>query len=192
MWRHHGTSVVGVFSGDRNTTGITGICPDANVRAISQFPLSQDWGPARAIRLAADLLSAGDIILIELQSAGPRFNFAIRDDQRGYIPIEWFPDNLAAIQYAVSRGIIVIEAAANGEENLDDPIYDVNPAAPTGSFPATWRNPFRRSPFDSGAILVGAGAPPSGTHGRDHGIDRSRLSFQIMAQWLTRKDGERK
>ena len=30
---------------------------------------------------------------------------------------------------------------------------------------------------DSGAILVGAGAPPPGTHGRDHGPDRSRLDF---------------
>ena len=28
-----------------------------------------------------------------------------------------------------------------------------------------------------GAIVVGAGAPPPGTHGRDHGPDRSRLDF---------------
>jgi hypothetical protein len=30
---------------------------------------------------------------------------------------------------------------------------------------------------DSGCILVGAGAPPKGTHGNDHGADRSRLGF---------------
>src|SRR6185295_8066520 len=29
----------------------------------------------------------------------------------------------------------------------------------------------------SGAILVGAGAPPPGTHGRNWGADRSRLDF---------------
>ncbi len=44
-------------------------------------------------------------------------------------------------------------------------------------FPAGWRNSFRRSNRDSGAIVVGAGAPPPGTHGRDHGPDRSRLDF---------------
>ena len=32
-------------------------------------------------------------------------------------------------------------------------------------------------PLDSGAIVVGAGAPPPGTHDRDHGPDRSRLGF---------------
>lgn len=38
-------------------------------------------------------------------------------------------------------------------------------------------NPLNRSNRDSGAIVVGAGAPPPGTHGRDHGPDRSRLDF---------------
>src|SRR5207237_3049988 len=44
-------------------------------------------------------------------------------------------------------------------------------------FPGTWSNPFARGTRDSGAIVVGAGAPPPGTHGRDHGPDRSRLDF---------------
>ena len=44
-------------------------------------------------------------------------------------------------------------------------------------FPAGWRNSFRRTNRDSGAIVVGAGAPPPGTHGRNHGPDRSRLDF---------------
>ena len=41
---------------------------------------------------------------------------------------------------ATSRGIIVVEAAGNGAENLDDALYQT--AAP--GFPAGWRNPFRR------------------------------------------------
>jgi hypothetical protein len=67
----------------------------------------------------------------------------------------------------------VVEAAGNGAENLDDAIYNVRPAG----FPASWTNPFNRNNRDSGAIVVGAGAPPEGTHGRNHGPDRSRLSF---------------
>lgn len=169
-WRNHGTAVVGIFSADINSFGITGICPEAHVRAVSIFG---GQGSAAAIRRAADLLNPGDILLIELHRAGPRFDFTPRDDQRGYIPVEWWPDDFDAIRYAVSRGILVVEAAGNGGEDLDDPIYDV----PAPGFPSDWSNAFRRTARDSGAILVGAGAPPPGTHGRDHGPDRSRLAF---------------
>ena len=169
-WRNHGTAVVGEIGGDRNAIGITGICPDANVRAISIFG---GTGSANAIRQAADALRAGDVILIELHRPGPRFNFAGRDDQRGYIAVEWWEDDFAAIRYATARGVIVVEAAGNGAENLDDALYSTRPAG----FPPAWTNPFNRANRDSGAVVVGAGAPPPGTHGRDHGPDRSRLDF---------------
>lgn len=172
-WRNHGTAVLGEFHGDRNSFGVTGICPTANVRGISVF----DDGAAAAIRLAADMLGSGDIILVELHYPGPRFNFEPREDQLGYIPAEWWPDNFTAIQYATQKGIIVVEAAGNGAENLDDPLYDQNPDPPQGPFPAIWSNPFRRNQLDSGAILVGAGAPPPGTHGQNWGPDRSKLDF---------------
>ncbi len=168
-WRNHGTAVIGEFGGDHNGFGITGICSDANVRAIAIFGI----GSAAAIRNAANALGPGDIILIELHRPGPRHAFANRNDQRGYIAVEWWPDDLAAIRYATSRGVIVVEAAGNGAEDLDDPLYDV----PAAGFPASWRNPFRRGAADSGAVIVGAGAPPPGTHGRNHGPDRSRLDF---------------
>jgi Subtilase family len=173
-WRNHGTAVVGEIGGDRNPFGITGICPDANVRAVSIFG---GLGSAGAIRHAANALNAGDIILIELHRPGPRHNFQPRQDQLGYVAIEWWPDDYQAIRYAIGRGVIVVEAAGNGAENLDDAIYNVNPPSPNGPFPSWWQNPFRRSPLDSGAIVVGAGAPPPGTHGRNHGPDRSRLGF---------------
>lgn len=170
-WRNHGTAVVGVFGGDRNGQGVTGIAPDANTRAISIF--GPGMGSAAAIRQAANALGAGDIILLELHRPGPRFAFQARGDQRGYIAIEWWPDDFDAIRFAIGRGVIVIEAGGNGAENLDDPVYS-NPAA---GFPATWTNPFNRNNRDSGAIIVGAGAPPPNTHGRNHGADRSRLAF---------------
>ena len=169
-WRNHGTAVLGEFSGDVNSFGVLGISADAVVSAVSIFG---GLGSAAAINAAAARLGAGDVILIELHRPGPRFNFAARNDQRGYIAIEWWPDDFAAIRNAVNRGIIVVEAAGNGAENLDDAIYQ-NPAP---GFPAGWTNPFRRANRDSGAIVVGAGAPPPGTHGRNHGADRSRLDF---------------
>ncbi|HEV2915075.1 MAG TPA: S8 family serine peptidase [Pyrinomonadaceae bacterium] len=181
-WRNHGTAVIGIISGDPNDFGITGICPDANLRAISVFGDSAGgpvagWSSAAAIRLAADALQPGDIMLIELHRPGPRANFKERDDERGYIPVEWWPCDMAAIRYATSRGIIVVEAGGNGNQNLSDDIYDQNPTFPNGPFPAEWRNPFRRDPIDTGAILVGAGAPPLGINGSNFGPARSRMRF---------------
>jgi hypothetical protein len=165
----HGTAVLGEISGDRNTIGITGICPDAVVSGASWSTGSS----AAAIRGAADRLGAGDIILLEGHRPGPRHNFTLRDDQLGYIALEWWPDDFDAIRYAITRGIIVVEAAGNGAEDLDDALYSTRPAG----FPVTWTNPFNRSNRDSGAIVVGAGAPPPGTHGLSWGADRSRLGF---------------
>lgn len=164
----HGTAVAGILGGDANAFGITGICPDA-VIGSGVFPPRT----ATAIESAAALLKRGDILLLEIHRPGPHFGFAEDANQRGYIATEWFPDDFVAIQAAVAKGIIVVEAAGNGAEDLDDAIYDTAPA----DFPDTWRNPFRRGNNDSGAILVGAGAPPPGTHGDDFGPDRSRLDF---------------
>jgi hypothetical protein len=160
-WRNHGTAVVGEIGGDVNSFGITGIAPDAHVRGCSIFDTG---GLPGAIVAAADRLRPGDIILIEVQYGHPT---------RGFTSVEWWPADYAAIRYAVNRGIIVVEAAGNGNNNLDDAAYNT----PLSGFPADWKNPFNRSLRDSGSVLVGAGAPPPGTHGRDHGPDRSRLGF---------------
>lgn len=171
-WLNHGTAVVGEFGADESTFGVTGICPLANVRAVSIFGSGQS--SSKAITDAANALSPGDIILIELHAPGPRNNFQNIGGQLGYIAVEFWPADFAAILYATSvRGVIVVEAGGNGAENLDDPLYNNRP----NGFPTSWSNPFNPANPQSGAILVGAGAPPPGTHGRNHGADRSRLDF---------------
>ena len=179
-WRNHGTAVLGEYSGDHNGFGISGICDQATASAISIFG---GLGSAQAIRNAARRLRRGDVILIELHRPGPRFRFQSRGDQRGYIAIEWWEDDFAAIRFATQRGVIVVEAAGNGAENLDDGIYSQRP----DNFPSGWTNPFNRSNRDSGAIVVGAGAPPLGTHASNHGPDRSRLDF---SNWGTIADAQ--
>jgi hypothetical protein len=163
---NHGTAVLGEFSGDANNFGVTGICSEAFVRTAS----FENLPTAQVIQQAADLLQPGDLLLLEIHRAGPDASGAGQD---GYIAIEWWPDDLAAIRYAVRRGVIVVEAGGNGARSLDNAIYNT----PQAGFPPSWRNPFNPTNPGSGAVVVGAGAPPPGTHGRDYGPDRSRLDF---------------
>lgn len=175
----HGTSVSGVLIANDNSLGITGIAPDA-ILATAAFDESSYQPTSAIIMQAADHLASGDILLLEIHRPGPHAPDP-PDGQAGYIAIEWWPDDFAAIAYATSKGILVVEAAGNGSENLNDPLYDV----PDPGFPADWKNPFAAGGPDSGAILVGAGNPPAGTHGREQDtygfnepyVDRARCSF---------------
>lgn len=152
-WENHGTAVQGEIAGDENQFGVVGIAPEAKFSGVSIFGAANS--SAKAIKTAADKLKKGDIILIELHRPGPN---ATGVGQVGFIPIEWWSADFDAVKYATAKGIIVIEAAGNGAQDLDDAIY---------------LNRFNRTNRDSGAILVGAGAPPNG----NFGPDRSRLSF---------------
>ena len=144
-WRAHGTAVLGEVVGKSNALGVVGIAPDVDrvfTASIGGIAV------ARALDAAARNLRAGDVLLIELHAIGPRGNF---------IPIEFWDDNYDAIRAATTRGVVVIEAAGNGNEDLDHNAY---------------KGKFDRAQRDSGAILVGAGGPP-----RPGFVDRERLSF---------------
>lgn len=179
---NHGTAVMGVVGADVNSFGCTGIAPDARIGASSFVGQSS----SQAIRKAADSLAAGDIILLEIHRRGPNGGGG---GQQGFIAIEWWPDDYLAIRYAVSKGIIVVEAAGNGWEDLDAAVYD----NPGNGFPSWWKNPFRLQNPSSGAVVVGAGSPPSGTHGRTTSpwnlpyVDRARCGF---SNWGARVDAQ--
>jgi hypothetical protein len=150
-WRAHGTAVLGEVVGTDNGKGVVGIAPDVErifTSSIGNASGKPMGSVADAIDAAAEELRPGDVLLIELQGSGPR---------NRYLPMEFWDDAFEAISAATKRGVVVIEAAGNGGENLDHKAY---------------RGKFDRKNRDSGAIMVGAGGPP-----RPGFRDRERLGF---------------
>lgn len=132
----HGTAVLGELVGDDNGFGVTGIVPRATPELVNVVSTERGLAISDAISLAQGAMQPGDIILIEQQMRGPGSEL---------LPVEWLPSTYDAITAATAAGLIVVEAAANGGINLDDPLYGK-------SFPM--------GKPDSGAIMVGAGAAP--------------------------------
>ena len=124
---------------------------------------------ASVIRQAADKLKKGDILLLEIHRAGPDTSGVGQD---GYIAIEWWPDDLAAIRYAVAEGSSLWRqpAMALGISTRRSTTSRAQASRPHGATRSTLRTRPR-------AAICSTGAPPPGTHGRDHGPDRSRLAF---------------
>ncbi len=151
--RQHGTAVLGVMLGRQDGVGITGIVPDASGGVVSVnrgLGISYYKNVAEAVLVASMKLSPGDVILIEQHSRGPGndgdctacITSGKPRDQCGYIAMEYWNDIFDAVNAATASGIIVVEAAGNGEMNLDHERYD---------------DRFNRNVRNSGALFVGAG-----------------------------------
>lgn len=144
----HGTASIGILSANADTSGMTGMVPNANLRVVAV----QSAGTATAnfpaaMLLATSVLQAGDVILVELQwPNGPNQGA----NQFGSVPMEFFAADFMAIRQATALGIHVVEAAGNGSQDFDAS------TAPSGN-PAYARfRPLDPAWQDSGAILVGA------------------------------------
>lgn len=156
---NHGTAVLGIVGAQANAFGTIGIAPTTELyfAAANTGGGAGIYSPGAAITQAMTVLRPGDILLIEQQIFGPDPNLGTGcgagdplSSLPGVVPIEWHQPWYDAIQLAVANGIVVVEAAGNGQTNLDDP------ALQTGHAPFALQN-------DSGAIMVGAGHGPNST-----------------------------
>lgn len=160
-WRNHGTAVLGEMVSIPDSKGCVGISHEAKA-VVHSAVIGGVFNLAQALTDAAAQLKAGDVILIELQATGPNGK---------YVAMQFWPDIFSAIVAATAKGITVVEAAGNGDENFDLPIFNG-----TGL------------QKDGGAIVVGAGIPPSNFFDFDGsggfapayqkiGVPRSRIWF---------------
>jgi subtilisin family serine protease len=154
-WRNHGTAVLGEMVSRPDGMGAVGISHGATA-VVHSAVINNVFNTAGAINNAANQLGAGDVILIELQGTGPNGKF---------VAMQFWSDVFTAIKAATAKGITVVEAAGNGNENFELAMF-----ANTGL------------QKDSGAIVVGAGVPPTNHFDFDNsydpiGVPRSRIWF---------------
>jgi hypothetical protein len=165
----HGTAVMGVIAAPDNGIGVTGFAPNLHY-GLSSVCLPADYAGgffvalfsgedvrgrthafavAQAINIAAYQLLPGDVMLIEQHTPGPGTGMpcTCNCEQWEYVPMEYYQESFDAIRLATAAGIIVVEAGANGGQNLDGSLYQER---------------FNRIVRDSHALLVGAAGAGDG------------------------------
>lgn len=134
---NHGTAVLGQMIADKNSFGVTGAVPDASLNMVNTYSAEKGYDLLGALAVATMVTLPGDVIVIEQQTWGPT------DELYDFVPVEFVPEVYDYIKFITDSGRIVVEAAGNGYQNLDDAVY--------------YGSSFPLGKPDSGAIIVGAG-----------------------------------
>ncbi|MCB9763639.1 MAG: S8 family serine peptidase [Alphaproteobacteria bacterium] len=136
QYRFHGNGVLGILLAGVNGYGVDGMVPEADPVVIYPYTPEGEYNLPAAINGGVAMLDPGDVLLIEQQIVA----------EGDYAPVEADPATFDAIALAVAAGVVVVEPAANGGQDLDH---------------NKWEGWFDRGLRDSGAILVGGGASPA-------------------------------
>ena len=168
----HGTAVLGELIATDNGFGVTGLAHGAAIGMTNANNAEDGYDLADSINIASAALAPGDAILLEQQISGPN---GCNNGVSGCVAVEWVQAYYDAIVNATSNGRIVVEAAGNGGEDLDDT--------------ATYGDPFPSGRADSGAIIVGSANYPgctNPTHGRrPSSTYGARVNFHAYGQCVT-------
>ncbi len=130
-WDEHGTAVLGESSATEDGYGCSGMAPLAEVYTYPEWTVEESYRRVTCITNAIANSSAGDVVLLEMQTTGAG---------GGYGPAELDLGVWTVTQTGTDAGVVVVGAAGNGDQNLDSAAY----------VPYMNRG-------DSGAIIIGAG-----------------------------------
>lgn len=155
----HGTAVAGVMIARDNGFGMTGMVHGADVfYGISEITYGRVYG----IALGIENLNEGDVFLYEMQTGGQGGN---------YVPADFNMAVWDVTLAASNAGIIVVAAAGNGNQNLDNPFYNEYNAR-----------------GDNGSIIVGAGTRV-GRNRASFSTYGSRINLQGWGDWSVATTG---
>ncbi len=151
-YTEHGTAVFGVLFSDKGSYGVSGMVHGAQELVL--FPEWQETGynRANAVTKSIENSGVGDVIIYEMQTGGNGGN---------YVPAEFNSLIWTLTKAATDSGIIIVAAAGNGNQNLDDTYY------------ASYM-----SRGNSGAIIVGAGTPSTAHNKMSFSTYGSRVDVQ--------------
>ncbi|MFI1101421.1 type VII secretion-associated serine protease mycosin [Streptomyces melanogenes] len=127
-WARHGTAMAGIIAGHGhgpgNGDGVLGIAPEARILPVRVILESTDPARKKARESRGGALAEG--IRWAADQGADVINLSLGDDSASAHPE---PSEDAAIQYALSRGAVVVASAGNGGEQGDHVSY---PAAYPG------------------------------------------------------------
>lgn len=135
----HGTAVLGEVCGVDNALGVVGIAPACTAQVVSQWQPT-GYSTANAITSALAVLQFGDVLLLEAQTGA------------ALLPVETEQASFDAIRLGTALGVVIVEAAGNGNNDLD---------AWTDAGGNQRLNRASAAFQDSGAIMVGASSSAS-------------------------------
>ena len=148
----HGAAVLGIVAGEYvPPNGVRGVCPRASVLAASHFQGFDDTIHVADTLASLGSLRPGDVVLLEvaaIEGSDDGYGDTVADQR----PIERDECVQNAIGLLTRQGIVVIEAAGNGDQDLDRLGTDGDLAQLRVGAPGY---------LDSGAIMVGGAEVPS-------------------------------
>ncbi|MFI1682626.1 type VII secretion-associated serine protease mycosin [Streptomyces sp. NPDC020607] len=132
-WARHGTAMAGIIAGhghgEGRTDGVLGIAPEAKILPVRV--ILEDGDPARKKARNTRGNALADGIRWAADHGADVINLSLGDDSKSAHPE---PDEDAAVQYALKKGVAVVASAGNGGERGDHISY---PAAYPGVIAAT-------------------------------------------------------
>ncbi|MER6995889.1 type VII secretion-associated serine protease mycosin [Streptomyces sp. NPDC000410] len=127
-WARHGTAMAGIIAGHGHgpgrEAGVLGIAPEAKILPVRVILEGTDPARNRARNSRGSALAAG--IRWAADNGADVINLSLGDDSESAHPE---PGEDAAVQYALSKGAVVVASAGNGGEKGDHISY---PAAYPG------------------------------------------------------------
>ncbi|MEU0395197.1 type VII secretion-associated serine protease mycosin [Streptomyces sp. NPDC006208] len=132
-WAHHGTAMAGIIAahghGFGNESGVMGIAPEAKILPVRVILEGGDKSRDRARKTRGTALAQG--IRWAADHGADVINLSLGDDSKSAHPDA---GEDAAVQYALSKGAVVVASAGNGGEKGDHVSY---PAAYPGVIAVT-------------------------------------------------------
>ncbi|WP_328316549.1 type VII secretion-associated serine protease mycosin [Streptomyces sp. NBC_00388] len=132
-WARHGTAMAGIVAGHGHgpgrTDGVLGIAPEAHILPVRVILEGSDPAIKKARASRGDALATG--IRWAADHHADVINLSLGDDSASARPE---PGQDAAVQYALSKGAVVVASAGNGGEDGDHISY---PAAYPGVIAVT-------------------------------------------------------